>query len=214
LFHRRGGVFFGDGDSAETLEKLEKRLDVQIFASDIDELCHRSRPQRSLSRQYRRDVSKKRLKLFFTKEQGAFKVKKQVRDMIVFSLQSIIKDPPFSKLDLVSCRNLLIYMDPTLQKKIIPLLHYALNPKGVLFLGSAETIGEFGDLFKPLDSKWKIYQRKSSAANSHRLWVLPGRATDDQPQSHPEEAPACARQIDLQSMTEKRFWNNTRPRPF
>ena len=82
--------------------------------------------------------------------------------MVVFSLQSIIKDPPFSRLDLVSCRNLMIYLDHSLQKKIIPLFHYTLNPQGVLFLGTSETIGEFTDLFQPLNAKWKIFTRKES----------------------------------------------------
>ena len=80
--------------------------------------------------------------------------------MLVFSEQNVIKDPPFSKLDLISCRNLLIYMGGDLQKKLIPLFHYALNPGGFLFLGTSETVGEFGDLFAALDRKWKLYQRK------------------------------------------------------
>ncbi|MFO8084727.1 MAG: chemotaxis protein CheB [Desulfobacterales bacterium] len=187
---------------SEILEKLEKRLDVQIFASDIDEAAIEAARKGVYPASIAVDVSKERLKRFFTKDQGAFKVKKQVRDMVVFSLQSIIKDPPFSKLDLVSCRNILIYMDPTLQKKIIPMLHYALNPEGILFLGSAETIGEFTDLFKPLDSKWRIYQRKSSAPGK-KIAFPTQRATFDLPQSPSDQAPAKPRQIDLQSLTEK-----------
>ena len=80
--------------------------------------------------------------------------------MIVFSEQDIIKDPPFSKLDLLSCRNVLIYMDRELQKKLIPLFHYALNPGGFLFLGPSETVGEFENLFDTLDRKSKLYQKK------------------------------------------------------
>jgi two-component system, chemotaxis family, CheB/CheR fusion protein len=81
--------------------------------------------------------------------------------MIIFSEQDVIKDPPFSKLDLISCRNLLIYMNANLQKKIIPLFHYALNPGGTLLMGSSETVGEFSRLFVPLDQKWKIYRRQA-----------------------------------------------------
>ena len=80
----------------------------------------------------------------------------------------MIKDPPFSKLDLISCRNLLIYMGGELQKKLIPLFHYALNPGGVLFLGTSETVGEFADLFAALDRKSKLYQRKEDASSAHR----------------------------------------------
>jgi len=187
---------------SEVMEKLEKRLDVQIFASDIDEAAIEAARKGVYPDSIAVDVSKERLKRFFTKDQGAFKVKKQVRDMVVFSLQSIIKDPPFSKLDLVSCRNMLIYMDPTLQKKIIPMLHYALNPDGVLFLGSAETIGEFTDLFKPLESKWRIYQRKSSAPGKQIVYPTQ-RATFDLSQSPSNEAQSLPRPIDLQSLTEK-----------
>ncbi len=84
--------------------------------------------------------------------------------MIVFSEQDIIKDPPFSKLDLLSCRNVLIYMDGELQKKLIPLFHYALNPGGFLFFGPSETVGEFENLFDTLDRKSKLYQQKGMLA--------------------------------------------------
>jgi two-component system, chemotaxis family, CheB/CheR fusion protein len=195
---------------SEILEKLEKRLDVQIFASDIDEAAIEAARKGVYPDSIAVDVSKERLKRFFTKDQGAFKVKKQVRDMVVFSVQSIIKDPPFSKLDLVICRNMLIYMDPTLQKKIIPLLHYALNPEGILFLGSTETIGEFTDLFKPLDSKWRVYQRKSSAPGKHIAFSTQ-RATFDLPQSLSSEAPAKPRPVDLQSLTERKVLEQYAP---
>ena len=90
--------------------------------------------------------------------------------MLVFSEQNVIKDPPFSRLDLISCRNLLIYLGGTLQKKLIPLFHYALNPGGYLFLGTSETVGEFGDLFAALDRKQKIYQRKEDILGAQRAW--------------------------------------------
>ncbi|RJQ83272.1 MAG: PAS domain S-box protein [Desulfobacteraceae bacterium] len=186
----------------EAMEQSNKHLDVQIFASDIDALAIETARRGVYPDSIATDVSKERLSLFFTREQGAFKVKKKIRDMIVFSEQSIIKDPPFSKMDLVSCRNLLIYLDVELQKKIITLLHYALNPKGVLFLGSAESIGEFGDLFEPLDGKLKIYQRK--AGNSHPVIGYPtGRGPDDQAKSQPEEASHVRRSFDLRALAEK-----------
>jgi len=106
---------------------------------------------------------------FFIKEGGAYRVKKPLRDMVVFAAQNLISDPPFSKLDLVSCRNVLIYMDSVLQKKVIPLFHYTLNQNGYLFLGSSETIGEFSGLFSPVDTKWKLFQRKG---------IVSGKAPD------------------------------------
>ena len=92
--------------------------------------------------------------------------------MVIFSEQDVIKDPPFSKLDLISCRNLLIYMGAELQKKLMPLFHYALNPGGMLFLGTSETVGEFVDLFAPMDRKSKdLYQRKEDDSGAHRLGI-------------------------------------------
>src|SRR5262249_18394231 len=97
---------------------------------------------------------------FFQKVDGGFQISKSVRDICVFAKQDIGKDPPFSKLDMISCRNVMIYMGPVLQKRIVPLFHYALNPNGVLFLGSSETVGGFSDLFTTVDKKYKIYEKK------------------------------------------------------
>ncbi|MEN6331322.1 MAG: PAS domain-containing protein, partial [Smithella sp.] len=115
------------------------------------------------------DVSPERLARFFTAESGssAYRVHKGIRDMLVFSEQDVIKDPPFSKLDLISCRNLLIYMGGELQKKLIPLFHYALNSGGFLFLGTSETVGEFSELFAALDRKAKLYHRKEDVFGAY-----------------------------------------------
>jgi two-component system CheB/CheR fusion protein len=145
---------------SEAMEKLKRHINVQIFATDIDEAAIEAARKGVYPASIAGDVSKERLRQFFIKEEGVYKIKKQIRDMVVFSLQSVIKDPPFSRLDLVSCRNLMIYLDPTLQKKMIPVFHYTLNTGGVLLLGTSESIGEFTDLFGPIDSKWKVYQRK------------------------------------------------------
>ena len=93
------------------------------------------------------DVSAARLKRWFSKEDNQYRVKKSIREMLVFAVQSIIKDPPFTKLDLLCCRNLLIYLGPELQKRLISIFHYSLKPDGILFLGSSETIGQAHDLF-------------------------------------------------------------------
>lgn len=145
---------------SETMERLKHHLNIQIFASDIDpEAIDRARsgvyPDSIAA-----DVSEERLRQYFVKEENTFQVKKQVREMIVFAVHNIAKDPPFSKIDLLSCRNLLIYMDAELQKKVLPLCHYALNPQGDLFLGPSESIGEFTDLFQPVNGKWKVFKRR------------------------------------------------------
>ncbi len=145
---------------AEARERLCKAVSIQVFATDIDsESIDRAR-QAEYPESIAADVSPERLKLFFNKKDGAFKVKPEIREMVVFATQNLIGDPPFSRLDLISCRNVLIYLGPELQKKIIPLFHFVLNPEGYLFLGSSESVGQFADLFRPLDSKWKIYRRK------------------------------------------------------
>jgi len=145
---------------SEVLDKRKKHFNVQIFATDIDEGALGTARKGIYPESIGADVSPERLKRFFKKTPGGFKVIKQLRDMVVFSLQNVVKDPPFSRLDMVSCRNLMIYMDNVLQKKIIPLFHYTLFPGAILFLGPSESIGENADLFGTINSKWKIFERK------------------------------------------------------
>ncbi len=145
----------------ECMDEVKKYFNVQIFATDIDSDAIEKARIGSFSG-IEPDVSKERLKRFFRYEGNLFHIRKEIREMLVFAPQSIIKDPPFTKLDLICCRNLLIYLNTELQKKIIPLFHYSLLPNGILFLGSSETIGGFVDLFSISDKKWKIYRRRDS----------------------------------------------------
>ena len=154
------------------LEKLEKLshngihsgFKVQLFASDIDKLAIEKARQGVFPESIAGDITVDRLARYFifNAETKTYRIQKNIRDMIIFSEQNVIKDPPFSKLDLISCRNLMIYMGPKLQKKVISLFHYALNPNGLLFLGTSETTGEMSSLFNALDRKQKLYQRKSN----------------------------------------------------
>ena len=144
----------------EAMEELEKKQDLQIFASDVDEETIETARYGFYPDSISADVSGTRLNKYFTKYDSRYKIREQIREKLIFAKQDLIKDPPFSKLDLICCRNVLIYMDSELQKKIIPLFHYTLCPQGYLFLGSSETIGQFSDLFSPVDSKWKIFIRK------------------------------------------------------
>jgi len=154
----------------ERLEALKQSYKVQAFATDIDSQAIATARAGIYPASIAADLSPERLARFFAAEPGgsAYRIHKGIRDMLVFSEQNVIKDPPFSKLDLISCRNLLIYMGRDLQKKIIPLFHYALNPGGRLFLGTSETVGEFGDLFATLDRKLKLYQRKEDIHSAQR----------------------------------------------
>ncbi|MBE0584543.1 MAG: PAS domain-containing protein [Desulfofustis sp.] len=155
----------------EQLEKEHRSHTVQIFATDIDSQAIATARSGLYPASIAADISAERLAAFFTAEGdgSAYRINKRIRDMLVFSEQNVIKDPPFSRIDLLSCRNLLIYMGPDLQKKLIPLFHYALNPGGFLFLGTSETVGEFGDLFSPLDRKLKLYRRQEDVQGMQRV---------------------------------------------
>jgi len=145
----------------ERMEALKQNFKIQIFASDIDNRTIDIARSGVYPASIADDVTPERLARFFIKKpNGAYRIHKSIRELLVFSVQDVIKDPPFSKLDLISCRNLLIYMDGELQKKVIPMFHYALDPGGFLFLGASETVGEFTDFFTTTDRKAKLYQRK------------------------------------------------------
>ncbi len=146
----------------ERMEALKQSYTVQIFATDIDSRAIAVARVGSYPAGIAADISAPRLARFFTPEPNGsgYSIHKGIRDMLVFSEQDVLKDPPFSRLDLLSCRNLLIYLDANLQKRMIPLFHYALNPGGMLFLGNSEGVGDFHDLFEAFDRKAKLYQRK------------------------------------------------------
>jgi two-component system, chemotaxis family, CheB/CheR fusion protein len=141
------------------MDSLKKRVSVQVFATDLNNEAIEAARLGNYPESICTDVPAEFLERYFTKEGGLYRIKKEIRDMVVFALQNVITDPPFSRIDLVTCRNLLIYLGAELQKKVLPLFHYALNQHGFLFLGSSESIGEFTDLFSVLDRKWKLYTR-------------------------------------------------------
>lgn len=155
----------------EHIESLKQNFTVQVFATDINSNAIGTARMGVYPVSIANDMSAERLARFFTLEAdgSAYRIHKSIRDLLVFSEQDVIKDPPFSKLDFISCRNLLIYMGPVLQKKIIPLFHYALNLNGWLFLGSSEGIGEYERLFSVVDRKAKVYQRKEYFQGQQRI---------------------------------------------
>jgi len=145
----------------EFLGEHASNLQIQVFATDISDGIIQKARTGIYPESVAMDISSERLKRFFMKADGGYQISKAVRDICVFAKQDIGKDPPFSKLDIISCRNVMIYMGPVLQKRIVPLFHYALNPTGILFLGSSETVGAFSDLFTAIDKKYKIYTKKA-----------------------------------------------------
>ncbi|MDP2903727.1 MAG: CheR family methyltransferase [Methylovulum sp.] len=154
----------------EAMEALKLTYTVQIFATDINSRAIVVARTGLYPASIADDIPPERLARFFTAgpDGSGYRIHKGIRDMMVFSEHDLIKDPPFSKLDLISCRNLMIYLDAALQKKVIPLFHYSLNQGGLLFLGTSEGVGECDDLFSALDRKSKLYQRKeNSYGNPH-----------------------------------------------
>ena len=162
---------------AEQQEVLKQRFPVQVFATDIDRLAIATARAGLYPTNIAADLTPERLARFFVAEPGnGYRVHKSLRDLLIFSEQNVIRDPPFSKIDLISCRNLLIYLNGDLQQKLLPLFHYALSPGGYLFLGMAETVGEFTDRFTTRDRKQRLYQRKDEGADARRighLWLPP-----------------------------------------
>ncbi|MFY7867563.1 chemotaxis protein CheB [Roseateles sp.] len=154
----------------EHMDSLPSGYRLQVFASDIDSRAIAVAREGRYPSSIATDVSAERLARFFVAEADgtAYRVRKSLRDHLVFSEHNLIKDPPFSKLDLISCRNLLIYLGAELQKQVIPLFHYALKPGGSLFLGSSEGVGEFDLLFGAVDRKAKLYRRRPDVPGQPR----------------------------------------------
>ncbi len=183
----------------ETVEDSDSRPSVHIFATDISETAiDKARAGLYLENAVA-DVSPGRLKRFFVRVDKGWQVSRTIRDACVFARHNLATDPPFSNLDLVSCRNLLIYMESALQKRVIPLLHYGLRPSGYLLLGNAETISGFGDLFVPVDRNRRIFTRRPG----------PPRPLVDFARATPLPEPAAARRppdgppVDLQKEADR-----------
>lgn len=193
----------------EKLESLSHQglpsgFKVQLFASDINQLAIEQARQGFFPESIAKNVTPARLERYFSFDAKTkmYRIQKRIRNTIIFSEQDVIKDPPFSKLDLISCRNLMIYMGPPLQKKMISLFHYALNPGGFLFLGTSETIGDMSSLFTVLDRKQKLYQRKTNgyiAKHASSAFSLPLIAAAQQ-QNNPKVLPY---NVPLQELAEK-----------
>jgi two-component system, chemotaxis family, CheB/CheR fusion protein len=151
----------------EYLDRRMENLTIKILATDLNDVALDKARAGVYLDNIEIDVSPVRLRRFFIRNNGHYQISKSIRDLCVFSRHNMTSDPPFSRLDLISCRNVLIYMDAALQKRVIPLLHYALNPTGSLFLGSSENVGSFGDLFTVLNAHYRIFGRSPTAAGFH-----------------------------------------------
>jgi two-component system CheB/CheR fusion protein len=194
---------------AECMDELTKRLPVQLYGTDIDmDALYIARAGKYLANIVA-DVSPERLKRFFVKGENTYSVKKEIREMVIFAPQDFIKDPPFSRMDLICCRNLLIYIENDVQSRLFPLFNYALKPGGILFLGTSETIGESKDLFTVLDRKWKIFQRREVVMEADRLkFPAVFAPSSNKPIGEPVRGVA---ETKIPALTEKIFLDNYAP---
>jgi two-component system CheB/CheR fusion protein len=170
----------------ECIETSKQRYDIQVFGTDLNTDTITFARAGIYPATIAQDVSGERLERFFNKVDASYQVKKDLREELIFAVHDLVTDPPYSRMDIVSIRNLLIYFGADLQKRIIPLLHYSLNEGGILFLGTAETIGEVPDYFTTVDAKWRIYRSVNKQQAQHL--VFPGQPAVPQTASlkHPE----------------------------
>ncbi|NMO98114.1 CheR family methyltransferase [Paenibacillus lemnae] len=189
-------------------DMLEAPYTIKIFATDLDKESIEYASQGIYSESTISHLSPEDQDRFFIKDDDMFQVSKEIRKMVVFAPQNIIKDPPFRNLDLITCRNMLIYLQPEMQQKVLSLFHFALNPDGFLFLGPSETIGRFANHFEAFDRRWNIFTHKASAAAEEpRMFSMEGRLSPSPssrrtalPSVNPKDASPVKRLDDLQTM--------------
>ena len=187
----------------ECLDEASKRINIQLFGTDIDTRAIEKARDGVFPANVAVDVGAERLKRFFVKEGESYRMRKNIRDCVVFSEQNVLRDPPFSHLNLLCCRNLMIYLNTEAQRKLMPLFHYTLNPGGVLVLGPSESIGGFANLFKTVSSTWKIYRRLEVPESLRRQVVFPSGKALDARKKTAEPAAIDARGIDIGRVFEK-----------
>ncbi len=159
----------------EHAERLDKPPAIQVFATDIDEQAIHDARDGLYPTTIEADVSPERLRQYFGNDHGHYRVRKDVREKILFASHNLLKDPPFSRVDLITCRNLLIYLNPKAQDQIFDIFHFALRPGGILFIGGSEATSNVQSLFSPLDAKHRLYVRRSVPRPSWKISTLPVR---------------------------------------
>jgi two-component system CheB/CheR fusion protein len=188
----------------EFLENQPKRIELQLFGTDIDEKAISKAREGLYPASISADVNKERLKRFFTKEGEFYRIRKEIRECAVFSAQDILRDPPFSKLHLLCCRNVLIYLEGQTQRKILPLFHYTLRPGSILMLGSSENIGDAGHLFSAIDKKQKIFRRQDVAREDYRKLEFPSaKPVTYQPAEKKEEERGISHRANTDELVQK-----------
>ena len=195
----------------EVRDKLESKskYNLQIFATDLDEDAIGLARQGFYPVNIATQVSSDRLKRFFIQEESGYRVKKEIREMVTFATQNIVMDPPFTKLNILVCRNLLIYLEPELQKRLLQIFHYSLKPAGLLFLGSAETVGDLNSLFTVVQAKSRIFKWRESVV-SLETQVFPAMLSPAT-SGPPKERNMPNQPANLQSLAEQLLLRNYTP---
>ncbi len=191
----------------ELIHEMQLTLPIQLFGTDISELALERARKGIYSEIIQENVSPERLRRFFAKIDSGYQIVKAIRENCVFARHDLTKDPPFSRVDLLSCRNLLIYLDTATQRRVLPIFHYALKPTGLLLLGSAETTGAAGDLFAPVNKQCSIYARKPGPAR-HAFDTGAGIPNGE---SRPLMRVPAASGIDLQTRLDRLIQNKYSP---
>ncbi len=187
----------------EAMEGAPHAFKVQMYATDLDDDAIAVARAGLYPPNIVTDVTPERLRRFFLKEDAGYRVKKEVREMVVFAVQNIIKDPPFTKLDLLTCRNVLIYLEPALQARLIPAFHYALKSGGVLFLSPSESVGNHVELFTAMNRKWKFYTAER-AGEALRTLMTGGLAWTAEPNARvPESASKKPKELSVAEVTRR-----------
>lgn len=174
----------------ECMAAMEINREMQIFATDIHPGAIERARQGIYPQNIAAEVSKERLNRFFTPEESYFRVKKEIRESVIFADQNVLRDPPFMGLDLLVCRNLLIYLEQKAQNQLLPLFHYNLKPGGILFLGTSESTGRFSELFEPVLKKYSLYRKKETGDDRQQPYIQfpagPKRLRHLEPESESE----------------------------
>ena len=187
----------------EAIEEIKpkRQFTIQVFATDLDRDAVDKARQGVFPANIAADVSEERLRRFFAKEERGYRVRKEIREMVIFAPQNLVMDPPFTRLDILSCRNLLIYLISEVQKKLMSLFYYSLSPGGILLLGSAETVGGSTDLFEALSGKSRLFRRTESGLRLEQV-AFPSSFGAGLPRG-PEALPAPNPPVSLQSLADQ-----------
>jgi two-component system CheB/CheR fusion protein len=195
----------------ELLDELRLDLKVQVYATDLDDEAIARARGGAYSPSIVQDVTPDRLRRFFVKEDGGYRVKKELREMVVFAVQNAIKDPPFTRLDLLSCRNLMIYLEPEAQERLLSAFHYALRPGGVLFLSPSESIGQQTERFKALSRKWTLFRTVPAPASARTAPPAAPPRADEVADPAGDAPPVKAREASVAELTTRTLLRSFAP---